>query len=633
MILLLSASALPLREAEADLLSPPSEADLFIQQADRLALHEDPYWLVLLHVRPGLFGDRSLIDDPKFFLAPNGATNPRAELHATLRAILQPVGEVEKEHAGCRFPARQAWLAEKLEIPSDLLALPTCPELELILERIQPQALSLIYPAAYMNSPASLFGHTLLSIKSEHASELLNHAINYAALTQETNGIVFAFKGIFGLYPGHYNVMPYHRKVRDYNDISQRDIWEFTLSFDKDEIRRMMLHVWEVAEVYADYYFFDENCSYQLLFLLEAARPGLKLVNETRPWVIPLDTVHLVTQAGLVGEIVYRPSKATNVRHIARQLPPDDRRLSRELARGQTTPAEAFPPEETEVPDDEVARRAKVLDLAAEGLQSQFGRKKVSREEYVPRFRSLLLARSQLDPPDEYLPAVPRPGQPDHGHPSARLTMGGGVDDGEAFGEFSLRPAYHDLLDPETGFVEGSEIQFLGITARWYENDELPELQRLDALTIVSLSPRDEFFSPVSWIIRTGIARERVEDGDLRHQAFLNTGGGYVWNAGRASMVYALLEADVRVGGGGADYAIGMGASAGILTTLSDRVKVQAFLRGIEYPIGDTHTLLEAVVRGRYTLRYNTAILLDLAARENYGEATTEAQLRLAYYF
>jgi hypothetical protein len=55
--------------------------------AGRQRLHEDPYWRILMHYKKGLRGYTSLIDDPAFFLAPDGKTNPEAELCATLKAF------------------------------------------------------------------------------------------------------------------------------------------------------------------------------------------------------------------------------------------------------------------------------------------------------------------------------------------------------------------------------------------------------------------------------------------------------------------------------------------------------------------------------------------------------------------
>ena len=39
------------------------------------------------------------------------------------------------------------------------------------------------------------------------------------------------------------------------------------------------MHTHEMDKIYSDYYFFDENCSYDLLFLLDVARPWIGLTD------------------------------------------------------------------------------------------------------------------------------------------------------------------------------------------------------------------------------------------------------------------------------------------------------------------------------------------------------------------
>ena len=186
---------------------------------------------------------------------------------------------------------------------------------------MQPRSAVLIFPGSYLNSPASLFGHTLLGIEGPYHSKLLAYAVNYSALTDESNGIAFALKGIFGLYPGYYSLLPYYEKTKEYGDLERRDIWEYALNLSPEETARMAPHIWELRGIYSDYYFFDENCSYNLLFLLEAARPSLRLAEQTRPWVIPVDTVRLVQESGLVRKMHYRPSKATRIGRLAGPMP------------------------------------------------------------------------------------------------------------------------------------------------------------------------------------------------------------------------------------------------------------------------------------------------------------------------
>src|SRR5687768_4260644 len=55
---------------------PRIEALLVAAQAAQL--HRDPHWLTLLHYAGGVTGQRSLIDDPTFFLSPQGPRDPWA---------------------------------------------------------------------------------------------------------------------------------------------------------------------------------------------------------------------------------------------------------------------------------------------------------------------------------------------------------------------------------------------------------------------------------------------------------------------------------------------------------------------------------------------------------------------------
>jgi len=61
-----------------------------------------------LHYRPAADGGVvSDADDPRFFLAPTGKTDPRAELAATLRAFSAPIRVGgDPQPAQCAFRAR-----------------------------------------------------------------------------------------------------------------------------------------------------------------------------------------------------------------------------------------------------------------------------------------------------------------------------------------------------------------------------------------------------------------------------------------------------------------------------------------------------------------------------------------------
>ncbi|HIP60785.1 MAG TPA: DUF4105 domain-containing protein, partial [Campylobacterales bacterium] len=139
---------------------------------------------------------------------------------------------------------------------------------------------------------------------------LLSQAINYAAQTDETNGILFAYHGLTGGYEGRYSITPYYNKIKEYNDMERRDIWEYELNLNSDEIKRLLYHQFEIKDYYADYFFFTENCSYNLLWLLQAARREANLVDKFGIKAIPIDTIRVVEDAGFVEKISFRPSKS-----------------------------------------------------------------------------------------------------------------------------------------------------------------------------------------------------------------------------------------------------------------------------------------------------------------------------------
>ncbi|HZV81248.1 MAG TPA: DUF4105 domain-containing protein, partial [Geobacteraceae bacterium] len=501
----------------------PVAASSYEQQLVDLALQQkldgQRTWDVLLQYRPKSSGRESVIDDRRFFLAPSGKTDPAAELEATIRGFFVSATAGD-EHPRCRFPARYEWLQKELGIDGAQLPAPVCAKLDEALEAVDPRSAVLVFPAAHNNGPASMFGHTLLRIGSSYRSELLTYAVNYAAHTTDSNGLVYAFKGLFGYYPGYYSTLPYYEKVKEYSDLEHRDVWEYSLKLSPDEVRRMVLHIWELQGISSDYYFFDENCSFMLLFLMESARPELQLTNEYWDrwgfWVIPADTISTVRRAGLIDRVNYRPAQATRIRHRAKLLSDDAQQRALDVAlRRRTAPAEAGSGEGIE-------ERRQVLDLAAEFVQYRYSRRELSKEEFQAQFRSILTARSGLGAGDAAAD-VPVPPQPEEGHLPGKMTSGGGIRREDPYLELTWQPAYHDLLDPDAGYTDGAQINFFSTSGRYYPGKNSFQLQSFHPVDIISLAPRDRFFQPVSWKVAGGLDRKPFADGSDRLFLRLNT--------------------------------------------------------------------------------------------------------------
>jgi hypothetical protein len=593
-----------------------------------MKLHEDPYWHILLHYKSGVFGYESLVDDPKFFLAPDGKTNPDAELDATIRAFFEPPWDEDKS-AVCRFVARYEWISKRLNLDPDQLPMTECRSFENFMDKVKPESVTLIFPSAHLNSPASMFGHTLLTIDTASKSRLLAYAVNYTAVTSETFGPLFAVKGLFGLYPGYFSVLPYYTKLQEYSDVDHRDIWEYPLNLTGPEIRKMMLHIREMDGIASDYYFFDENCSYDLLFLLEAARPSIKLTNQVHAWLIPLDSIRMVEREGLITGVSYRPSRTTKIKYLASHLSAlgQDRALA--LANGGL---KDDPFTGKDIPEQE---EIKTLDLASEYLQYLYTKRGVPQDIYQARLLKILSERSLLGKSgDDSSFQIPSPVQPDKGHESNRFAVGAGIKGDAWFQEIRYRPAYHDLMDNDNGYLEGAQLVFGDFALRYYPRYHKLTLDSLDVIDIFSLAPRDKFFHPISWKIKTGLTRITGDDNQDHLVYQINPGGGFAYKDSQLGLIYMMLETGINVGGAlERNYAAGAGGSMGVIKDVNGIWKVQLLMKDLYYGLGDTYSGFEAGILQNFTINTDQSISMDISRKKTREFYQTEAKVLWNLFF
>ena len=551
-------------------------------RAATLHLADAPYWQRLMHYQKKGKGVESSVTQPSYFLAKDGRTNPAAELDATLVGLFNPTLPDSDQAVGCSYPVRRDWLVEQLGIAASDLPTTPCPALSAWLQGIQPRHATLVFSSDYMNNPSSMFGHTLLRLDPDgnEKTRLLAYAINYAAKTDGASSAAFAIKGLTGRYPGAYDIMPYYEKVREYNDFESRDLWEYSLSLTPEETLRLTKRVWELRYVTFPYYFLHSNCSYQLLGLLEVARPSLSLQRELPLYAIPTDTLRVsLIKAGLLSSIAYRPAFASRLNAQAAHATPETVRAAKRLIQHPDDPLMGLT----------LRQQAQATEMAGDYEYQQFVGHKIDGDEAKPVLRSLMVRRSQIDVPDTRV-TVPTPAvDPAHGHLTSRVLVSGGEDAGHGFAELEWRPAYHDLLDPAAGYRNGSGINFLQTRVRVQEGRVA--LQQFSLIEIQSLSPKTDFFDPLSWNLSVGVRQVPISNGvfskDRSHAvSYLQGGEGQAWQLGSA-LCYGLaslaLEAGAALDNG---WRAGIGPSVGCLW---NRPGYSLQLEGADYYWQDSH--------------------------------------------
>ncbi len=495
-------------------------------------LANDRFWISLGHYETAKLGGwRSYVSDKKFFLAPDGNEHPDHELSATVQALYAPAS-LGEQHAQCVYPARTRWLKAQLNLND--LPTPECAEYKKWFKDVSPHSAVMIFPAAYLNSPSSMFGHTLLRIDQADVqadkTSLLSYAINFGAYIEGSdNSILYAWKGLMGGYPGLFALVPYQEKLSEYRSLENRDLWEYRLNLTQEETARMVEHVWELKQIQFDYFFFDENCSYRLLELLQVARPSLRLTEQFPLTAIPTDTVKAVKEAGLVESIEYRPSRERELLSRAEPLTSEEQdwvlKVSADQQVLQDPTFKALPR----------ARQALIIDAAY-----RLERYRANGQERDPQRaqRSFELLRAINKNPAPELD-IPQPGLPEDGHESRTWQAGLGTRGDRAFGEYGLRMAYHDLNDNAESFPLGAQIEILQMKLRQYEGNHW-QFQQLDLATIRSLTPRNELLQPLSWQVTGGLERVPGKHDDETLVSHVNGGGGGTWALGDDVLGFAL---------------------------------------------------------------------------------------------
>jgi len=475
-----------------------------LANARQLGIARSAAWRRLLHYRPeGAKQLVSQVDGKDFFLAANGARDAEAELAATLRAFLLPIVPGQEDaHALCRFPARRRLLDERLRFAGTLHT-PSCPALSRFVTELDPEAVSVVYAANYLDNPASAFGHTFLRLKKRRTSSAAvadddyDHGVEYTAKTDTDNPLWFAFKGLTGLFPGVFRFHPFSSKIHEYANAEARDLWLYDLNLTRSEVELLTLHLWELSDTELDYFYLTKNCSYHALATLEAAAPRIDLVGHLNFVVLPRDTIKaLFTVPGLVRAFSYRPSMRSQYRAQVAQLGPAQQDIVQRLT---------LDPNLTLPNQFSRAEKVRTLDAAGLVLDARFASSLGSNPDprvaaariHLARRRALL---STAIPLPTRAPA-PADKAPQRAHGSMRLSLGTGITSqyGSSFHTFGYRVALHDLADPPDGEAELSQLQFLDTRLRYDLGQRSFTLDRLTFAELVALNPITRYEHTLSW--------------------------------------------------------------------------------------------------------------------------------------
>lgn len=614
-----------------------------ITKSREKSLADNPVWQVLLHYKSSTFSDAtSQVDGGDYFVSMKGKTSPQKELEAILASFFsnKPMLTLEMTPQ-CRFPARYFWLKQQLSFDSSRLQEQECKKFQLFKKVLKADAISIIFPSAHPNSPSSMFGHTLARFdqkKQTSQNRMLAYSANYAAVDNSENQFAYAFRGLTGGFIGKFSMVPYYIKLREYNQMENRDLWEYQLKLTEDQVNFIVMHAFELEITHFDYYFFTENCSYHLLSLIETALPDLKLTDNFSGWVIPVDTIKLLENNNLISKARYYPSNSTIIKHKRSQLTNDENKLAM-LILDQGTDSVL-----TKIKTLSEDRQAAILDLAHDYrrynkiIDTGILEAKITEED-----RKLLLARSKIKIKTNE-PTLDRPKtRPDKGHETGKLSIGSGRFNDENYTTVQARAAYHGLLDDADGFSPHSQIEFFNINGRYYHDQQDFKLEKFTVIDIISLEPRDDFFRSISWRINTGWKSLPLSGTKNKTVFTVNGGGGltYQLSQDKNTFAFGFIEAEInhsRIYD--SNIQASMGISAGLLTNITGNWKgivKMKYLSSLNNRDSGTNAVSneggEIALQQSVLLNKNLSLNLDLSRENVFGEYYSVLEGRVQFYF
>lgn len=646
LVLLFAILFLPLQAWAQD--APPAKSqgetsaylEELIDKARGKKLWENRTWHLLMHYNPGTFyGYESEADGDGFFHASDGKTNPQAELEASLAGFFSTeTRSPGKMTSQCAFPARYHWMKEQLEFDPKHLPEQTCNRFDEWFDALNPASVSLVFSSHYLNNPGSMFGHTLLVLNHKdrpHNERLLNFVINYAAaIPDDVGGLQYTLGGLFGGFNGLFSIVPYYLKVREYNDMESRDMWEYELNFSRPQLKQMVRHAWELFNTHFDYFFLKENCSYHLLSLLEIADPRLHLREDYLFWALPTDTVRSVAKyKGLVKRVTYRPSRSSQIIQKFALLSGPEGDIVHKLRKNPEALNDsdflALPP----------SRRALVLDTAIDFWQYRIADEGGGNSPHRKPLRKLLIQRSKITEKPPEVPNTPTSSPPDKGHYTSRFSLGGGQlglttlpEKPMRFHEFNYQPSFHPLMSKEDGYAENSAINLGQLRLRYFPDLKRTQVERFIVAQAVSLFPLSPALKKPSWHFTLGWDRNKDGACDGCVPFITRMGAGYAAKThGLSKEIYfafANLETEWQkkfdLG-----YRVGLGANMGVIVDIVPSWRIMLEGEAVRFFAGEKSERVKVNFKQRINLGDQTEIRLDLSRVNKYREF----RLTLARYF
>lgn len=450
--------------------------------ADIITVSTTPEWKALLLINDN---NKTEIDDQSFYLS-KLPIDPIVELNATIQNI-------SCENI-CRFPARYTYLAKQLDIN---ISYAHCKNLNDFLERANGDSAHLIFASSFIESPVSYFGHTFIKL-NKPSNPMFSWTLGYAAELENTKFTALAKDTLQGNLRGVFIAEPFFKLYEEYVVKEQRTLHEYPMNLNEEEIKKMLLHFYELGKIKSDYDFFKKNCAYWVYSLINSARSSTIKEKLSFP-VLPKDSNQILTKSGFLtntDENIHIRS-ADKLYMAYRNLTKDDKAAITNILNSDDKKQKI---NNTPLNDPDSVKF--IVDGAYDILFKKYNYYKSDHSE----IKTIRYVEPRLN--DKFNKNL------DNG--SSKLEIAKAISNNIYFASF--QPILLDRISDKTSEISEASLGIAGL--KFKQNKKL-ELDELDIINIESLNTKLPFYNPPSWMFDVGLDKE-LKTSSLE----INIGGG-----------------------------------------------------------------------------------------------------------
>lgn len=473
-------------------------------------LSSSEQWLRLLHYEAdGLLSPslKSAVISPEFFLSEHGASNPKAELVATITAFLDDTDYILNKSPQCLFPARFLWLRQQGYLNNVVAA--SCPDYEKFTAEKTVDSISVIFATGYLGNPASYYGHTLIKLGSSARSrKLLDASVNYGAIVPDGVGpLSYIYNGVMGGYDGGFSHIGFYFHNHNYGESELRDMWEYKLNLTLDEVALIAAHSWEVIGIRFKYYFFRENCSFRTAQVLNVVTrldidPGNIIYSIPQNLIRQLQ-INNDNNDALLSEVVLHPSRQRRFRQSFQTLsPPQKTAFNKIVETGVADVSEFY----QQLPSD---GKHPVIDAGLDYLRYKQALTSGPQQNISSLYQELLQERFRLPPKNYENIDFDLLESPHLGRNPSYFSLGFYKELNDVFVSARIRPAYYDSYDSTAGHVQYGTLSMAELGLDF--NDSNISVDYFDIINIESVQPSLSALigdRSDAWRLRAGLQRQ-----------------------------------------------------------------------------------------------------------------------------